>query len=513
MTAEKRVQPAVASAPASTPTLDHLFRRIVGRCPAAMALVDPPNRTDITDGAPKRLTWAEADRAVSAVAARLQELGLVPGTVVALQLPNIVENVVTLLGILRAGMVAAPLPLLWRTADAAAALACVGARALITCGRIGLTDHCEVAMHVAAETFSVRFVCAYGGDIDGVVALDDIFDTSASSSTVAQPAIAGASLALVTFDAAADGLLPIGRTHDELIAGGVAVVLEARLGRDAGILGALTLTSFPSLAATIVPWLMSGGALTLHQPFDPAVFAAQCGETCDVAVLPGPLIARLAEAGLLRDPKPRTVLAMWRAPERQSAAERWARTSSLIDVLAFGELGLAAVRRGGDGKARAIAPTPVTLPGDKPRAPVIVEFMRSTTGSLAMRGAMVPHTVYPATADQAARSRLKLLNEGWIDTGYACRVDATGRLTIDAPPPGVVSVGGYRFVLQELQDYVATVAEGSTLAALPDALAGQRLAGAAADRAMIRDALTAIGANALVVAAFGEGRADKASAA
>ena len=68
-------------------------------------------------------------------------------------------------------------------------------------------------------------------------------------------------------------------------------------------------------------------------------------------------------------------------------------------------------------------------------------------------------------------------------------------------------------MLKELQDYVGHIAEGATLAALPDALAGHRLAGVAADRGAIRAALIAQGANPLIVAAFRERRGDRASAA
>ncbi len=47
-------------------------------------------------------------------------------------MPNTVDSVLTLLGVLRAGLIAMPLPLLWRRADAVAALSRVGAKALIT---------------------------------------------------------------------------------------------------------------------------------------------------------------------------------------------------------------------------------------------------------------------------------------------------------------------------------------------------------------------------------------------
>ncbi|MFL5062043.1 MAG: long-chain fatty acid--CoA ligase, partial [Xanthobacteraceae bacterium] len=73
--------------------------------------------------------------------------------------------------------------------------------------------------------------------------------------------------------------------------------------------------------------------------------------------------------------------------------------------------------------------------------------------------------------------------------------------------------GGYRFVLKELQDLVATLAPGSTLAALPDGLAGHRLAGVATDRNALRRLLTERGANPLIVDAFRERRGDRASAA
>jgi hypothetical protein len=77
----------------------------------------------------------------------------------------------------------------------------------------------------------------------------------------------------------------------------------------------------------------------------------------------------------------------------------------------------------------------------------------------------------------------------------------------------MVNVGGYRFALRALQDLVEGVGEG-TLAALPDMLTGHRLAGTAADRDAICDALSALGANPLLIAAFRARRGDdRASAA
>jgi acyl-CoA synthetase (AMP-forming)/AMP-acid ligase II len=63
---------------------------------------------------PRSLSYAQADHAISAVAARLRSFGLPTDAVVAMQLPNTVDSFVVFLGILRADMIAAPVPLLWR---------------------------------------------------------------------------------------------------------------------------------------------------------------------------------------------------------------------------------------------------------------------------------------------------------------------------------------------------------------------------------------------------------------
>jgi non-ribosomal peptide synthetase component E (peptide arylation enzyme) len=71
-----------------SPTLDNLFRRAAARRPDAVALIDPPNRADFTDGPPRRLRYGEADDAVSGLAARLRRLALPSDSVIGIALPN-----------------------------------------------------------------------------------------------------------------------------------------------------------------------------------------------------------------------------------------------------------------------------------------------------------------------------------------------------------------------------------------------------------------------------------------
>ncbi len=217
---------------------------------------------------------------VSAIAGRLRRIGLHTDAIVGIQLANTVDGVLTLLGVLRAGLIAMPLPLLWRRAEMVAALNRVSASALIVTGRVGTTDHFDLAMNVAAEIFPVRYVCGFGRHApDGLIPFDDLY---AAEKLDPLPALEaerggepgpGAHLAVITWDMSADGLVPVGRNHAELIAGGLGVLLESRLAQDAVVLSPLMLSSFAGLATAMMPWLLLGGTLALHQPFDAATFA------------------------------------------------------------------------------------------------------------------------------------------------------------------------------------------------------------------------------------------------
>jgi len=499
----------------SPSTLDDLFRRAVQRRPGAAALIDPPDRENFTDGTPKRLSYAEADRVVSAIADRLRSFNLPTQTVVALQLPNTVESVLALLGVVRAGLIAMPIPLLWRHAELVAALSRVTARALIFCRRIGATDYGDLAIHVAAETFAIRFLAGFGTKLpDGVVAFSDLFDQAAVEPKADQSGHSADHIAVVTWDVTAEGRVATARSHSELLAAGSAIVSEARIDGEPIILGSLTTSSLAGLASTIVPWLVLGGTLVLHHPFAPHVFAAQrTSQRATIVVVPGmlalPAIEGPAAAGRYGL---QTVIGVWRAPERLNGSAPWpAKGTQLVDVSVFGEIGLVARRRGADGRPVMIVPASTAGKLGPTGSP---EIKRTQAGTIGLRGAMVPARAFPPGSERSDSCRLGAGQDGFVDTGYVCRVDRqSGMLVVDAPPPGLACIGGYRFILRELQELVSQIDAGSSLTALPDLLTGHRLAGVAGNREGLCRALIAHGVNPLIVAAFRGRRGERASAA
>ena len=500
---------ASSTAPGGRATLDDLFRRAALRRPDAVALIDPPNRETFTDGAPRRLTYAQADRIITGIAGRLRRLDLQTDAIVGIQLPNTVENVLTLLGVLRAGMIAAPMPLLWRRGDLVTALSRLGAKILITCARVGATDHADLARHAAADIFPIRYVCAFGNDIpDGVIPLDYLYTAErleplppACRERSGNPA---AHLALITWDTEPNGLVPVARNHMEIIAGGLSMLLEGRFAPDTTFLSTVAPSSFAGTVLTILPWLLTGGTLALHQPFDPETLAAQLSKDCAVAILPGPVVPQLAAAGFFANAQNlKTVLGLWRSPERLNAAAAWREDNiAFLDVIAFGEACTITTRRGANGKPAPIPFGAVTAPRGAAGAILVAELTRTEVGTLALHGPMVPRHPFPPGADRNSLPYFKTA-EGLVDTGFTCRVDRDTRsMIVTGPPPGIVAVGGYRFPLHELQNLLASVEGGGRIAVLPHALSGQQLAGCADDVETVHAALAQRGVNPLVVDAF-----------
>jgi len=393
-------------------TLDDLFRRAGVRRADAMALSDPS----------RSLTFAQADCAISALAVRLRALGLATDAVVATHLPNSVEGAIALLGILRAGMIVAPLPLLWRQKDVVAALSHIGAKAIVT-----FDGQADIAMQVAAELFQIRAIAGFGRDLpDGVVPLDDVFMSGATEFFQPSTRRSAAHAAAITFDITLDGIVPVTRSHSELIAGGLSAFREAGIAQDETILSSIPPSSFAGIAITLVTWLFGGGTLALHHGFDPVIFAEQCrAHDAMTVVLPGPALTAIVGAGLLNQLK--TVLALWRVPEQLVAAAPWQGDAALTDIASFSETDLLAARRGPDGM-------PASIPDD--------------------------------AAD------------------------------------GLVRVGFYRFRQDGIDVAVTAADPDAIIAALPDALLGQRLAGSAPTPADIATQLQDRGVHALIAGAF-----------
>ena len=488
----------------ASPTLDVLFRRILARKPDALALLDPINKPRITGEPAKRLTFAEADRVVSALAAHFVESGLPNNSVIAVQLPNTVEMMLTMLAANRAGLVVALLPLLWRQAELTVALNRTGARAIVTAAKIDGINHADLAMNAAAEAFSIRHVFGFGSNLpEGMTSLDIAPENqSAANRAVVQD---GRKAAIISFDVTAEGFRPVPRTHLHLIAGGLALSMESDLAQGSTVISAFAPTSFAGLSSSLMVWLLTGGTLALHHPFDGDILEQQINEhACDTLIAPAQLALRLGEIDLpSRLPTLRDVVALWRAPEQVASSVAWTpERVALTDIYLFGEAGLFGARRDAGGTPAPIRPGPQGARRETQGSSIAGEVFLTPKGTLALRGPMVtpqPYAPPPPPSDSLVAQSPR----DFVDTEYAARIDrSTGAICITAPPSGIMAVGGYRFLSSDLQEWARRLGQGALLTALPDRISGHRLAGRAQDNGRAREALAELGLNPLMVEAF-----------
>jgi acyl-coenzyme A synthetase/AMP-(fatty) acid ligase len=489
--------------PINAPSLDMLLKAHAARNPNVVALIDPPNIEQVTGARPRSLTYMQADRAVGAIAARLREVGLAPGTVVGVQMPNVAVTILTLLAIMRAGMIAAPLPLLWRRADCVTALSKSGARAIVTCGQTAGFDHAALALEVAAELFPIRAVCGFNcADTDGIIPFDDLLSGGDEHpDTILFQDDARASYALVTYDVTSDGIVPIARDTAQLLAGGRLVRQRAGIGPNAVILSTLPATSFAGWSAALVPWLLSGGTLVLHHPFDSNILREQIErERCNALVVPDAMLPGLIACDWMEPAGVRSVIPVWRAPERLAIAAQWTNLDvTLVDVAAFGETALLAARRTPGGRT---LPWPTGALSVAEGGPACATVALTASGTLAVQGALAG-TVFDPYGSEKVTVTSGIVS--YVDTGYPCRMTPEGdALLVTAAPAGLIAVGGYRFAIHDLQRMVRDIDNNGVLAALPHGLSGHRLAGHAPNPAAMRDMFQTIGMNPLLAVAFSD---------
>ncbi len=475
-------------------TAEGLLRRRAGQRPEALALVDPQNREALGLGRPRALSYGEADGAVDALASYFIDLGLAPGDRIAVQLPNIAEHALVLLGAWRAGLTVVALPMLWRGAEITKVCADGAPVALIGVAAFEGEARAEDLCRTAAREIAVRFVLGFGQGLpDGVAPLDEILETGRHGMH-APVSRAMAGPALITFTArAGEPVLPVVRTEDELLAQGAMTVMALGLDRGDVILNPYPLTGQAGLSLGLAPWLISGAALALHQPFDYAAFVSQVLDTgATVTALPAPIRAELARDGVLQRQqcRLRRLGCVWSAAQlAETAPSPAAALASYFDLYPLGDVASLVLRRGlrADPSALPLGPVPL---GDAGEGAVFVETRlapRLDGGhELLLRGPVVSHGL--------SDSPLAPDPDGFVGTGLRAAANADGtsvRLVRDAE---LIQHGGVAIAASELdalyRDFPGFLDAACFTA--PDPMAGDRIFAAVVPRADAAVSLAAL---------------------
>lgn len=280
LSSDERIKEYVEKGWWGTATIEEYFLQHVEQWPDKEAIVDPINRGALCGGLMQRLTYKELDHRVSRLAEILLEHGIVKDDIVAIHLPNIVELVITYLAVLRVGAISSPFPVQYREFECSQQLKMLGAKAVITIEKMNQREYAAMHVKIKEQVPSVHHVFVFGDDVpkgaisihtDGVdseftrlkayrdtieITADDILTICWTSGTEGKPK-------------------GVPRSHNEWFINAYGTVDAAQLTGDDRILNTFPMVNMAGIGGMLIPWLLSGGKLVLHHPFDLPSFLQQ----------------------------------------------------------------------------------------------------------------------------------------------------------------------------------------------------------------------------------------------
>jgi non-ribosomal peptide synthetase component E (peptide arylation enzyme) len=473
-------------------TAEGLLRRRAQKRPDAIALADAPGGHGLARGGAGICSFAEADATVDALARVFIELGLKPGDRIAIQLPNVALQSITILAAWRAGLTVLMLPMLWRRLEIESVCALLAPKALL--GACGVADEnqAETLCTIAASHLSVRFVLGFGSELpDGVTSLDEALEAGLRGDAGPVKAAGLAGPAMITFTARAGApLVPVFRHEDDLLAQGAMTVLALSLTSRDTILSPYPLTGAVGLGLGLMPWLISGGALALHHPFDYDRFVQQLiGSQVTVTALPASILAALADDGVLQAPDCKLARAgcVWSVAELAGGGtELDAAGIPLFDLYPLGDLVSLVHRREAGSDPGLIPKGKIEISGTDGARTV---FLETALGGgsralglgprdLLLRGPAVPHGETSSPLVPQAQGSPGQGLQGFVSSGLRAVAEGKGGDLLKVKrDPELLHHGGFSIAASEL-DALYESFPGFLDAAsfmLPDPIVGDRI--------------------------------------
>lgn len=284
-----------------TQTLHGLLAARTAEAPDALALVDPPNKSVWVDLPVRRLAWRDVLEGSARIAFALDRAGLRRDDVVLTQLPNISEFAMLHLACARLGVVISPIHVQQRENEVLRCGEIAQAKALVTLRRIGKSDQAAFAHSLRAQhgcTLPVMWLedLLATGD---AAAMDEVRGALCDARS-SLPVTANDIYSICWTSGTEGSPKGVPRSHNNWQA------VAQRIINGAGLRpGEVLLNPFPLVAVAgmtvLVPWLMQGGRLVLHQPSDLHVMLGQIRDEGAhyVCIAPALLNRLLGEPGLV----------------------------------------------------------------------------------------------------------------------------------------------------------------------------------------------------------------------
>lgn len=381
-------------------TLADLFIATAQRQPGTFAVADPPNRPQITGDAARRCTWGGLLAEVGRMAAFLHGQGLRKDDVVVVQLPNGVELHALYLACAALGIVISPVPMQYRAHEIGHVVATTRARMAITTARCG---HHAPAAHwasMASGLPGLQQVWSFGEALpapvralDAVLAATPAWDAQALQAQEARAGVTAHDVLTVCWTSGTEAQ-PKGvpRNHNEWLIVGRSVVDAGQLQPGAQMLIPFPFVNMAGVSTSLAAWLLVGGGLHHHHPFDLDVFIAQLREfPADYTVAAPAVLAMLLK-------EPHRLQGVDLARLRRVGSGGGPLADWIVEEFA-GRFGIEVVNYFGSNEGAALSSTPQDVPDRAQRSRYFPRFG-------------VPGFDWSATNARKVRTRLVDLDTG-----------------------------------------------------------------------------------------------------
>jgi len=282
-------------------TLHGLLAARCAESPDALALADPPNKAVWVDCPVQRLSWRDVLEGAARIAHALDRAGMRRDDVILTQLPNISEFVMLHMACAQLGVVISPIHVQQRENEVMRCSEIAQARSLVTLRRIGKSDQVAFARSLR-EQHGCTLPVVWLEDLlaAGNAASMDEVNSALRTATASRPVTANDIYSICWTSGTEGSPKGVPRSHNNWQA------VARRIINGAGLQpGDVLLNPFPLVAVAgmtvLVPWLIQGGRLVLHQPSDLQVMLGQIRDEGAhyVCIAPALLNRLLVEPGLV----------------------------------------------------------------------------------------------------------------------------------------------------------------------------------------------------------------------
>ena len=275
LTTEEKMKDYTEKGWGGTKPVQHYLQQFVESSPTKTAVIDPLNKATLCNTPLLSLTYEQLQQKIDQVASALNEQGIGKDDIVAIQLPNVVELVISYFAILKVGAISSPIPIQYREFECLQLLQALNAKAVVTMQQINDRQYAEMYAKLQDQVPSLNTIFTFDGASEVSVFIDfeqqpihelpnidvtanDIFTICWTSGTEGKPK-------------------GVPRSHNEWLVSAYASVDAAKLSADDRILLTFPLVNMAGIGGVLVPWVVTGGTLVLHHPFDFPTFLAQIG--------------------------------------------------------------------------------------------------------------------------------------------------------------------------------------------------------------------------------------------